>query len=83
MARKKSAAELRWGDWKPAKIRDVAGALRERAAELDAIAEEMREKGIARMTVDGTTKPDAAKKNIDLFIEACRIAMIRHRRKNS
>ena len=83
MAKKKSAAELRWGEWKPASVGEFAEALREKAAELDGIADEMNEKGIARMTVDGTTKPDAASKNIELFIEACRIAMIRHKRKNS
>ena len=83
MAKKKSAAELRWGQWKQSNVRDFAEALRAKAAELDGIVDEMKEKGIRRMTVDGTTKPEAASKNIDLFIEACRIAMIRHKRKTS
>ncbi len=83
MAKKKSAAELRWGDWKSSNVQEFAQTLRDTAAELDGVADEMTEKEIASMTVDGTTKPDAALKNIELFIESLRIAMIRHRRKNS
>lgn len=61
-------SELRWGEKSEEEIRRYVQQLRDQAAELEALADAMRESGLEKVRLDGVTKVERAARQIDLFL---------------
>ena len=64
----KHASQLRWGIWSAMDIREAATKVRETAAYLESLADQLDATRVAPLRVDGDKKIEAA---CDLVIEFC------------